>query len=175
MGTSRHVAITGGSGFLGINLVRFLLARDWQVTILDLEPPRPEFAGNINVVVGDIRDPAAVSKAVAGASCLVHTAAALPLQSADTIHSVETGGTRTCLEISQSAGVERFIHISTTAVYGIDHEINKKEDAPLVGIGAYGQAKIEAERICSEFRSNRFAVSILRPKSFIGPERTGCI
>jgi nucleoside-diphosphate-sugar epimerase len=63
--------------------------------------------------------------------------------------------------------------ISSTAVYGIPKHHPLLEDDPLVGVGAYGIAKIEAEKICLEYREKGLIVPILRPKSFIGPERLG--
>ena len=67
----------------------------------------------------------------------------------------------------------RVIHISSTAVYGIPDHHPLRETDPVHGVGPYGEAKIEAERICEEFRGRGLCVPILRPKSFIGPERLG--
>lgn len=173
MNVNRHVVVTGGSGFLGINLVRYLLERGWMVSVLDLEPCRPEFATRIHMMIGDIRDPDAVRQAASGADCMVHAAAALPLQDSATIRSVDVAGTRNCLEVAQRVGLSRFVHISSTAVYGIHDQLNTCENAPLDGMGPYGRAKAEAETLCREFRSPDFTVTILRPKSFIGPERLG--
>ena len=169
----RHVAVTGGAGFLGINLVRHLLDRGWTVSVLDLERCRPEFEGRVRMVVGDVRDPDAVRQVVSGVDCMVHAAAALPLRDAAAIRSVDVDGTRVCLEVARQAGLARFVHISSTAVYGIHDDMSVGEDSPLDGLGPYGEAKVEAEHWCSEYRTPDFAVTILRPKSFIGPERLG--
>jgi nucleoside-diphosphate-sugar epimerase len=65
------------------------------------------------------------------------------------------------------------VFISSTAVYGIpDHHPILEEDR-LQGVGPYGSAKIEAERLCAEYRGKGLCVPVLRPKSFIGPERLG--
>jgi nucleoside-diphosphate-sugar epimerase len=65
------------------------------------------------------------------------------------------------------------VHISSTAVYGIpDHHPLREEDK-LDGVGPYGIAKIEAENACLELRKSGMCVPILRPKSFVGPERLG--
>ena len=78
--TADRVLITGGAGFLGINLVRFLLARGHGVTSLDLaELEYADVRETIRVVRGDVRDPAAVRHAMEGAGWVVHAAAALPL------------------------------------------------------------------------------------------------
>jgi nucleoside-diphosphate-sugar epimerase len=77
------------------------------------------------------------------------------------------------LEAAYSHGVERFIHISSSAVYGIPDHHPLLEDDQLYGVGPYGQAKVEAEGLCEEYRAKGMCVSILRPKSFLGPERLG--
>ncbi len=70
-------------------------------------------------------------------------------------------------------GVKRLVHISSTAVYGIPDHHPLVETDKLVGVGPYGEAKIAAEQICAEFRAKGLCVPIIRPKSFIGPERLG--
>ena len=77
------------------------------------------------------------------------------------------------LSAAQAAGIDRFIHISSTAVYGIINGHAKREDDALTGVGPYGEAKIQAEAVCAEFRSRGMCVPVLRPKSFVGPERLG--
>jgi nucleoside-diphosphate-sugar epimerase len=65
------------------------------------------------------------------------------------------------------------VHISSTAVYGIPDHHPIAEDDRLDGVGPYGQAKIQAEMVCLEARARGMTVPILRPKSFVGPERLG--
>lgn len=170
--TSRHL-ITGGAGFLGINLARHLLARGAAVTVLDVaEFDYPE-RDRVRAVRGDVRDPEAVSRALEGAGTVVHAAAALPLYSEADIVSTEVDGTRNVLEAALRQGVERAVHVSTTAVYGVPDRSPIREDDPLVGVGPYGRAKIRAEELCLEYRRRGLCVPILRPKSFVGPERLG--
>ncbi len=166
--------VTGGSGFLGINLIRYLLEREHEVRSLDLiEFDYADCAERVEAIVGDIRDETAVAEAMRGIDVVVHTAAALPLYSPEDIHSTDVDGTRILLEAAQAEGVERFVMISSTAVYGIpDHHPLLEED-PLVGVGPYGEAKIAAENVCLRFREQGMCVPIIRPKSFIGPERLG--
>jgi nucleoside-diphosphate-sugar epimerase len=165
--------ITGGAGFLGINLARYLLARGHAVTSLDiLDFDYPE-RDRLRVVRGDIRDRAAVERALEGNRIVVHCAAALPLYPPAEIYSVDIDGTRTLLEAAQAHRVERFIHVSSTAVYGIPDHHPIAETDPLRGVGPYGQAKVLAEGLCLGFRGNGMCVPIIRPKSFVGPERLG--
>jgi nucleoside-diphosphate-sugar epimerase len=169
-----HTVITGGSGFLGINLTRFLLSRGHAVTCVDITPfDYADCAKKITFVKADIRDKAALEKAFAGADAVIHTAAALPLYSREDIYSTDIVGTRNVAEAAFANNVKRLIHISSTAVYGIPDHHPLVETDTLVGVGPYGEAKIEAERICEGMRAQGMCVPVIRPKSFIGPERLG--
>jgi len=166
--------ITGGAGFLGINLVRYLLERGHKVTVLDLlEFDYVDCKDKVNGIVGDIRNRADVEKATQGVDIVIHTAAALPLYTAEDIYSTDIEGTRNVLEVAQECGVERVVHISSTAVYGIPDHHPLYEDDKRIGVGPYGEAKVQAEDICFEFQQKGMCVPIVRPKSFIGPERLG--
>ncbi|MBW4437304.1 MAG: NAD-dependent epimerase/dehydratase family protein [Pleurocapsa minor GSE-CHR-MK-17-07R] len=173
MSESKSVLITGGSGFMGINWVRYLLARGHRVTSLDIAPFDYPEKDQINAILGDIRDRAAVDKAMQGIDYVVHAAAALPLYSEEDIFSTDVQGTRNVLDSAFRHKVDRVIHISSTAVYGVpDHHPLVETDA-LIGVGPYGKAKIMAEEVCIEYREKGLTVPIIRPKSFIGPERLG--
>ncbi len=165
--------ITGGAGFLGINVVRALLKRGHKVVSYDLLPfDYPERA-RITEICGDIRDFQKLTESMKGADVVIHTAAALPLYSAEDIRSTDITGTRNVCEASKANRVERLIYISSTAVYGIPDHHPLYEDDKLDGVGEYGKAKIVAEEICREFRKQGMTIPIIRPKSFIGPERLG--
>jgi nucleoside-diphosphate-sugar epimerase len=171
--TSRYM-ITGGAGFLGINLVRYLLAKGQQVASLDLCPfDYPDVKDKIRIVQGDIRNKDDVQRATEGADIVVHCAAALPLYKPEDIYSTDLDGTRTVLEVAHNAGVKRVIHISSTAVYGIPDHHPLLETDRLHGVGPYGEAKVAAEQVCLDYREKGMIVPIIRPKSFIGPERLG--
>jgi nucleoside-diphosphate-sugar epimerase len=169
-----RVLITGGAGFLGINLLRYLHARGFALASLDIADfPHADMRDHVTIHQGDIRDRDAVDRAMAGADLVVHTAAALPLYSAHDIYTTDVDGTRTVLDSALRHGVGRAVHISSTAVYGIPDHHPLLEDDRLEGVGPYGQAKIQAEMIALEYRAKGLVVPILRPKSFIGPERLG--
>lgn len=169
----QRVLITGGAGFLGINLVRHLLSRGYGVTSLDVEdfdyPERDRVAS----IKGDIRDKELLDRAMEGVAFVVHTAAALPLYSPDDIYTTDVEGTRNVLDAALRRGVKRVVHVSSTAVYGIPDHHPLYETDKLEGVGPYGQAKIQAEMICLEYRAKGLVVPIIRPKSFVGPERLG--
>ena len=104
---------------------------------------------------------------------VVHTAAALPLYSPEAIRTTDIDGTRNIIDAAQELGVKRVVHISSTAVYGIPEHHPLREDDPRIGVGPYGEAKVAAEDICFESREQGLIAPILRPKSFVGPERLG--
>lgn len=171
---SKKVLVTGGSGFLGINLIRYLIEHGYSVASLDVLPfDYVDCKDRVTTVVGDIRDRAAVDRAMQGVDIVVHTAAALPLYSTADIMSTDVDGTRNVLESALAAGAKRVVHISSTAVYGVpDHHPLYEHDA-MVGVGPYGEAKILAEQLCVSYRAKGLCVPIIRPKSFVGPERLG--
>lgn len=172
--SQQRVLITGGAGFLGINLVRYLLERNYIVRSLDFaEFEYADCKDKIEIIKGDIRDKGAVSKSMEEVDIVVHTAAALPLYSEEDIFTTDIDGTRLLLTEAFSRNVKRFIHISSTAVYGIPDHHPLYENDKLDGVGPYGKAKIAAEEECFKFRDQGKCVPVLRPKSFIGPERLG--
>ena len=69
--------------------------------------------------------------------------------------------------------MKRVVHVSSTAVYGIPDHHPLLEGDKLEGVGPYGQAKIQAEMVCLEYRSKGLVVPVIRPKTFVGPERLG--
>lgn len=171
---THHYLITGGSGFLGINLIRYLLNKGAQVSSLDLvEFDYADVKDKVTAIQGDIRDRATVDRAMEDVDIVVHTAAALPLYKEADIFSTDIDGTRNVVDSAYKHEVDRLIHISSTAVYGIPDHHPLLEDDKLDGVGPYGKAKIKAEEICLEYRKKGMCIPILRPKSFIGPERLG--
>lgn len=168
------IYITGISGFLSINLVRYLLANGYDqisgIDLVDFDYPERD---KIDFLQGDIRNKEDLRKSMKGADIVIHTAAALPLYTKEEIFSTDIDGTRNVMEQAKEYGVKRVIHISTTAVYGVPDHHPLYETDMVDGVGPYGEAKVQAEAICQEFREKGLCVPILRPKSFIGPERLG--
>lgn len=168
------ILVTGGSGFLGINLIRFLLKKDYEIVSYDIvDFDYPDVKDKIKIIKGDIRNKELVNSSMKGIDIVVHTAAALPLYTPEEIHTTDVDGTKNLLKAAEKEKVKRFIHISSTAVYGIPDHHPLYENDKLDGVGPYGIAKIEAEEICFGYRKKGMCVPVVRPKSFIGPERLG--
>ena len=138
---------------------------------LDVAPIDDPVDGGVTELRGDMRDPARARELCAGADVLVHAAAALPIRgSRREIMSVNVDGTAALLTAARENGVRRVVYISSTAVYGVPKVHPLFEDSPLEGVGAYGESKIACEQLV---RASPLETVIIRPKTFLGPERLG--
>lgn len=166
--------ITGGAGFLGINLIRYLKAKGVEklvsYDIADFDYPDKDY---VVAIKGDIRNVEDMRKAMEGCDIVIHCAAALPLYTKEEIFTTDLDGSRNVMQVAMELGIKRAIQISSTAVYGIPDHHPLYETDELIGVGPYGIAKVEAEKVCEEFRTKGQCVPIIRPKSFVGPERLG--
>lgn len=172
--TAGKLVVTGGAGFLGYHLCRAAIGRYREIVVLDLEPIDPaEYPSPIRFERGDIRDPGRLAAVFSGAEAVVHAAAALPLWKKSDIREINVDGTRNVLEIAQRLGIQRVVHISSTAVYGIPKKHPILESDPLQGIGPYGESKLVAERLCEDYRAKGLVVPVIRPTTFIGQGRLG--
>ncbi len=169
------VLITGGAGFLGCYLARRLLRDGCAVTLFDVAPlDAADLIGHVRFERGDVRDRARVQEVVRGHDGVIHAAAALPIQrTRRRIYSVNITGTRHVLDACLAHGVERVVYVSSTAVYGVPKALPETEESPLDPIGYYGESKVAGERLCARYGQRGLAVNVLRPKTFLGPERLG--
>ena len=119
----QKVLITGGAGFLGINLIRYLDERGYASVSLDVEEFDYPERDRVELIKGDIRDKALVDRAMEDVDFVVHTAAALPLYTPEDIYTTDVEGTRNILDAALRHGVKRVVHVSSTAVYGIPDTI----------------------------------------------------
>lgn len=170
----RLFLVTGGSGFLGINLIRYLLKKGEKVVSLDIvDFDYQDVSSKIKSIKGDIRNKKDIQEAMKGVDVVIHCAAALPLYKKEDIYSTDIDGTKNVIKVAYENKIKRFIHISSTAVYGIPNHHPLYEEDPLEGVGPYGIAKVKAEEIVISYRKKGMCVTVIRPKSFVGPERLG--
>ena len=180
MSGAATAVVTGASGWLGQNLVR-ALAAEGRERIRCLVPdadaaPLLELAGPaVEVVVGDVRDPATVDAVFAGmgGASVFHAAAVIhPRKRPRELFDVNVGGTELVLDRARRAGAGRFLHVSSNSPFGANPtpEHRFTEDSPYHPYLAYGRSKHEAEQLVlrGHERGDVEAV-ILRPPWFYGP------
>ena len=174
---SEIVLITGGTGFLGVHLTRYFLKQKYKVILLDTAPlTADDIRNKVDVVNVDITDRKSVNQLFSKfkPDFVVHAAAALPIHNnRNYIFSVNVNGTKNILEASLKNKVKKLTFISTTAMYGIPDDLPEKETSKLKPIGYYGESKAEGEKLCMKYFKKGLAVNIIRPKTFLGPERLG--
>jgi 2-alkyl-3-oxoalkanoate reductase len=168
------IAVTGAAGMLGSAVAARLIADGHDVAGIDLRPATvgPDIP-RYHHVVGDVRDPRCLARALHAAEAVVHCAAALPSYPAGQIRSIIVDGTRCVLDAACDAGVPRVVHISSTAVYGLPDRVPTPEDYPYSPVDVYSTAKVAAERLAIGYRDGRLVLPVLRPKTFLGPGRMG--
>ncbi len=165
--------VTGGAGVLGINLIRYLLRKGASVVSYDIAEFNYPEKDEIETVRGDVRDRALVIESMRGCDIVVHCAAALPLYSREDIFSTDVDGARNVLEAARINEVDRVVFTSSTAVYGVPDHHPLLETDTMIGVGPYGEAKVLAEKVTEKYRAAGMCICVLRPKSFVGPERLG--
>ena len=150
--------ITGGAGYIGMLLAEQLLEAGRDVRVLDsLLHGQEDRAQELRdrgaeVVVGDVRDPAARAAALADVTAVVHLAAIVgdPACALDpeAAQAVNVGGSRAVAEEAAAAGVQRFVFASTCSNYGrmTDPTVPIAEDGVLAPLSLYAEQKVEIER-----------------------------
>jgi len=151
--------VTGGAGFIGSNIAEALVRRGDRVRILDdFSTGRRENLSplsGVEVVEGDLRDPDAVRRAVAGVDGVFHEAAlrSVPRSVDDPLSSNEVNvtGTLVLLLACREARVRRLVYASSSSVYGDDPTLPKVETLPTQPISPYAVSKLAAEHYCQTF------------------------
>jgi nucleoside-diphosphate-sugar epimerase len=165
--------VTGGAGFLGEQTARALHARGERVRILDILDA-PDLPAGIERVQADICDRPRVTEAMAGVEVVHHNAAMVPLTKAGSrFWQVNVEGTETALAAARAAGVRFFIHVSTSAVFGLPERCPITAATPRRPLEAYGRAKLEGERRVQRAADEGFPCAIVRPRTMVGSGRLG--
>lgn len=179
--------VTGASGFIGSHLVEELCRRGAAVRALahynsqarrgwldDVDGVR---SGRVEVVLGDVRDPDQMRAVTSGCQTVFHLAALVgipysyvsPRQNLDT----NAAGTLNVLEGARAAGVSKFVHTSTSEVYGSAQYVPIDEDHPLVGQSPYSASKIAGDQLTTSYaRSFGLPAVIVRPFNSFGPRQS---
>jgi nucleoside-diphosphate-sugar epimerase len=168
--------VTGGSGFLGSHLVEALVARGEEVRALVRPTSRTAHLAGLGVELayGDLRDPGSLRAAVGDVERVYHCAAlAADWGTWEAFRAANGTGVRNLLEAAEEAGVGKFIHVSTTDVYG-HPDYPADESAPYRLRGwPYGDTKIEGEGLAWAYhREHGLPVTVVRPVNIYGPRST---
>lgn len=167
--------ITGGSGFIGSQIARHVVSRDEAVRILDLAAPSGDLPkGRWEFVQADVRDRARVIEACRGVRRIFHIAALVPISKAGrAFWDVNVGGTKNVLDGALRHGVAKILHMSSSAVLGVRRPSPVDETASADPIGVYARSKADGEAVCLDYRTKGLDISIVRPRTVIGPGRLG--
>jgi len=170
--------VTGASGFVGSAVVRALVAGGFEVRAL-VRPSsdRRNLEGlDVEVRLGDLRDPASLRNAAAGCRCVFHVAAVYRLWHPRPREILEANveGTRNVLQAARAAGVERMVYTSSVATLGLRKDGRPSDEETPVGleemIGPYKRSKFLAEEVVRTFvRTEGFPVVIVHPSAPVGP------
>jgi UDP-glucose 4-epimerase len=173
------ILVTGGAGFIGHHLVRGLLARGDEVTVIDdlstgfrsrLDP----YLGSIDFVEGSILDPHALDRAVDGNEVILHEAAipsvARSLLKPELSNAVNAGGTIQVMLAAARHGVRRVVYAGSSSVYGVPAELPCRESMKPDPRSPYGVSKIAAELYIHTLGDlHRIETVVLRYFNVFGP------
>ena len=169
--------VTGGTGFVGANVVRELLADKATVRVLVRRgSDRRALAGlDVELVEGDLGDRRSLAQAVAGVRRVFHVAADYRLWAPDpsALYRANVDGTRAVLETAAEAGVSRIVYTSTVGALGIPKDGSPGTEETPVSladmVGPYKASKFLAERVAGESAGKGVPVVIVNPSAPVGP------
>ncbi len=184
---SRTVMVTGADGFIGSHLTEELVKSGEKVKAFCLynsfgscgwiDTLPKEIRSEIEIFMGDVRDPNGVRTAMQGQDLVYHLAAliAIPFSyhSPDSYVDTNIKGTLNILNAAREVGTQRLLVTSTSEVYGTAQYVPIDEKHPFQGQSPYSATKIGADRIAESFyRSFDLPVSIVRPFNTYGPRQS---
>ena len=170
-----RIYITGGAGYVGAVLVPKLLDEGHHVTVLDLMmygedviQPHP----NLTLIKGDIRDQSLLKQTITGHDAVIHLACISNDPSFELNpnlgKSINLDAFEPLVQISQHAGVKRFIYASSSSVYGVKEEKNVHEKMSLEPLTDYSKFKADCEKILTRYQSPEFTIVTIRPATVCG-------
>jgi nucleoside-diphosphate-sugar epimerase len=165
--------VTGGAGYFGSQLVNQLVEEQKYVRVLDLNLPSTPVPG-VEYIQGDISDFEICLRATDKVEIVFHNIAQVPLaKNKRQFYKVNIVGTQNICEASKINSVKKFVYTSSSAVYGIPLKLPVEIGDPMIPVEAYGQAKLEGEKIVKELSNFGVEVKIVRPRTILGLGRLG--
>jgi len=182
-----EVAVTGAEGFIGSHLVETLVRRGQRVRAMVLynmysshgwlDALDSDILDQVEVVFGDVRDPASVRRLVEGTEVVYHLAAlgSVPYSYSAPQSFVDTNviGTLHVLEAVRSCGTPRLVHTSTSETYGTARTVPISEGHKLQAQSPYAASKIAADKLVeSYYLSFGTPAVVVRPFNTFGPRQS---
>jgi len=177
-GKGGRTLVTGASGFVGSAVARALIAAGHEVrALVRAQSPRDNLAGlDLEVVEGDMRDPASLDRAMSGTTNLFHVAADYRLWARDPAEILRNNriGTEAVMESALRQGLERIVYTSSVATLALNPDGTPATERDALteerAIGAYKRSKVAAERVVQKMVAERgLPAVIVNPSTPIGP------
>jgi NAD dependent epimerase/dehydratase len=185
---NRKVLVTGAGGFIGSHLIEALYKSNCRKIRAFIHYNSQNRWGNaellpdyikkdLEIILGDLRDPLSVKKAVRGMDLIFHLGAIISIPysyfAPQSFFETNATGTLNVLQSSLEEGIEKVIHTSTSEAYGSALYVPIDEKHPLQGQSPYSASKIAADKIAeSYYRSYDLPVAVLRPFNTYGSRQS---
>jgi nucleoside-diphosphate-sugar epimerase len=166
------ILVTGAGGFLGRHMVRTLAGAGWTVRALDRTFSPDETETQVERLVVDVRTPGILEEVLDGTAAVVHAAFASPREPREAIDAVNVAAVGALCDAALRRGAH-LVLVSSTIVERPPLPGPIPPGSPLARLEAYRQSRIEAERRVEEAARRGLRAAILRPKTFLGPDRVG--
>jgi len=172
----KSIFVTGGAGYVGSSLVPDLLKKGYKVSVYDImffgDQFLPKNNPNLQIINGDIRDQNSIEKYCKGHDAFVNLACISNDSSFELDQklskSINYDAFEPMILAAKRAGIKRFIHASTSSVYGVSKEKHVTEDHPLVPLTLYNKYKALTEPFLLKHIDNKFEGAIIRPATICG-------
>lgn len=183
----KKILVTGADGFIGSHLTEELIRQGFNVKAFVqynslnswgwLDESEKEIKDNLDVFLGDIRDPHGVRTAMEDCDCVLNLAALIAIpysyHSPDTYVDTNVKGALNIVQAAKELGVQKVVQTSTSEVYGTAQFVPITEEHPLQGQSPYSASKIGADQIAMSFyNSFNTPVAIIRPFNTYGPRQS---
>lgn len=169
------IFITGGTGFIGTELVKKLSKTNHELYCLVRKTSNTQALKNIGakIYIGDVTDKESILKGMKGCDWVVHLAGIYSFWEPDKsiYKTVNVHGTKNVMECALETNVSKVIHVSTAAVYGKTAQVPFTEDTPVgpVRFSKYAKSKYEGELIAWQlFKENNLPLVVIYPGGVLG-------